>query len=245
MRALTTMRLIKSARTLGTAVALTLGLTAGWSAATAQEREPAQSQDLLEAIDGFVGRLDRTFDYPLMPDFRLRDLYGKSVSPDDLQGRIAIFSFVDQKNEDEARSWLSEQSIDYMGNPNIVFVNVLYPGRIPFVVSRGNAAESIRAEIDRFLDEEWKRYTDQERQLFSRTTIRWLVDWKRDLQRKFNVTRDRVNIVIVDGQGRIRDLVRKKTPETVAALKELVAALERELGATAEVSTASDQVGRR
>ncbi|MBI3891127.1 MAG: hypothetical protein HY303_06315, partial [Candidatus Wallbacteria bacterium] len=196
------------------------------SAAAAQEL--ASNAGLLEAVNGFVDRLDRVFDYQVAPDFRSNDLYGRRVSLAEYAGRLCIVTFVDQRNEEEARAWLEEQSIDYLGDPDIVFVNVLYPGRIPFIVSRDNAADSIRREVDRFLEQLWQNFSEKEREQFQKTTIRWIVDWKRDLQRAFNTTRDRVNIVVIDGQGRIRQIVRKKTPKTVEQLRTVVAGLKQE-----------------
>ncbi|MBI4871861.1 MAG: hypothetical protein HY814_09880 [Candidatus Riflebacteria bacterium] len=212
-------------------LALAVTLACGGSAALAVpealgQEASAQPPPLLDAINGLVDRLDRTFENPPAPDFSAVDLYGKRMSMRELRGRIVVMSFVDQKNEDEARAWLSEQSVDFMGDPDLVFLNVLYPGRIPFIVSRGNAADTIRQEVDRYLDETWKELDEKEKQAFRATTIRWLVDWKRELQRRYNVTRDRVNIVVVDPQGCIREIVRNKTPATVARLKTLITELK-------------------
>lgn len=217
-------------------LALAVTLACGGSAAFAVpealgQEAPAQPAPLLDAINGLVDRLDQTFENPTAPDFTAVDLYGKRMSMRDLRGRIVVMSFVDQKNEDEARAWLSEQSVDFMGDPDLVFLNVLYPGRIPFIVSRGNAADTIRQEVDRYLDETWKELDEKEKQAFRATTLRWLVDWKRELQRRYNVTRDRVNIVVVDSQGCIREIVRNKTPATVARLKTLITELKTGLAA--------------
>ncbi|MBI3890622.1 MAG: hypothetical protein HY303_03730, partial [Candidatus Wallbacteria bacterium] len=103
---------------------------------TAAAQELASNAGLLDAVNGFVDRLDRVFDYQVAPDFRQNDLYGRRVSLAEYAGRLCIVTFVDQRNEEEARAWLEEQSIDYLGDTDIVFVNVLYPGRIPFIVSR-------------------------------------------------------------------------------------------------------------
>ncbi|MBI2944760.1 MAG: hypothetical protein HYY25_11220 [Candidatus Wallbacteria bacterium] len=188
----------------------------------------SQPEGLLEAVNGFVDRLDSVFDYQMAPEFRQNDLYGKRISLAGFSGRICILSFVDQKNEEEARVWLEDQSIDYMGDADLVFINVLYPGRIPFIVSRSNAVDSIRREVDKFLEQMWQNLSDKERDLFQRTTIRWVVDWKRDLQRAYNTTRDRMNLVVVDGQGRVRQIIRKKTPKTVEQLRATIAELKRE-----------------
>jgi cytochrome oxidase Cu insertion factor (SCO1/SenC/PrrC family) len=212
---------------LALAVTLTFGGTAAQPVSRVHGQEAApQPPPLLDAINGFVDRLEQTFENPMAPDFSAVDLYGNRMSMRDLRGRIVVMSFVDQKNEEEARAWLSEQSMDYMGDPDLVFLNVLYPGRIPFIVSRGNAADSIRQEVDRYLDETWRQLDEKEKQAFRATSMRWLVDWKRELQRRYNVTRDRMNIVIVDAQGRIREIVRNKTPATVARLKELISELK-------------------
>ncbi len=192
----------------------------------------AQSKPgLLDAVNGFVDRMERVFEYQYAPQFELRDLHGLTVSPGTLAGKIAILAFVDQKSQAEAKAWLTDQSLDFLGDPGLVFVNVLYPGSLPFVVSRGKASEQIRTEIDRHVQLTREKFEPAKLERFDRTEIHWVVDWNRELQRDFNVTRGRLNMVVLDGKGRIREIIRKKTPRSTKRLEQLVLELKNGLAA--------------
>lgn len=211
-------------------IALLAGLA--WSSILlAQAGDSYSGEELFQSVNGVLGHLEQVLEHPPAPDFRVRELFGGTLRLRDLRGSLVIITFVDPKNENEARAWLEDESLDFTGDPDIVFVNVLFPGRIPFIASRGKVAHELRSEIDSYLDQVESSLPRAEVERFRKTRIKWVVDWKRRLLKSFKATPNRLNVFVLDDLGRIRQVFRQKTPRTAERLSRMIAHLKKEMGA--------------
>jgi len=182
-------------------------------------------------FDGLTG----LFDYPAAPPLELTDLYGDHLTLADYRGRVVVVSFIDKQSRDEAIRWTESLPADYLGDPRLAFVNVVFPGGISFLVPRPKVVDRLRADIAAIRAGMRDSMPPDDRERLARTTIRWAVDWKRRHSAEWGVIRHNVNVYVVDAQGRLRDTHRGMTASTTARLDALVPRLLDDVAAPASV----------
>jgi hypothetical protein len=194
-------------------LALALALTSG---------AHAQDEDLVEDVDRAVRRFERPVRAAQAPDFRASDLYGKEVSLGEYQGANIVLTFLSPKCVKEAVAWLKGVQTSFLGMRDVVFVNVLHPGPTPAFSSRSASLKKIREKIEGFYAEARERMPPEDQRRLESTEIRWIVDWRRDLHERYSVVPDRVSILLIDGQGRVRESIDHRTAATERRLVEVL-----------------------
>jgi len=159
------------------------------------------------------------FTHPPAPELKLQDLYGAPLSLNEYQGRVVVVTFIDKKSQTEAISWTERLPEDYLGDERVVFINVIFPGGISFLVPRVKVVERLRSEITSVRAQLRASMTPEQRTRLENSTIRWAADWKRRHSARWGVVRHRVNVFIVSPDGRLRETLRGMTPATAEILE--------------------------
>ena len=158
--------------------------------------------------NSWLGSFSSLFTYPAAAPLEMTDLYGQPLSLEDYRGRVVVVSFIDKKSQKEAIEWVESLPADYLGLPKLAFVNVIFPGGISFLVPRPKVVKRLRGDIENVRQSMRHSLSPAEREKLKKTTIRWAADWKRHHSTRWGVIRHRVNVFIVDSQGRLRDTLR-------------------------------------
>jgi cytochrome oxidase Cu insertion factor (SCO1/SenC/PrrC family) len=148
------------------------------------------------------------FTYPDAPNLDLQDLYGNQLSLTSYKGKIVIVSFLDKKSQEEATTWVESLPASYLGDSRIVFVNVVFPGGISFLVPRPKVVSRLRQDIEDLRESFRKSLSPKEQLEMESTEIRWAADWKRDWASRWGSIRHMVNVFIIDQDGKLRDTIR-------------------------------------
>jgi hypothetical protein len=208
---------------LARALALALALIASGSAPPAG----AQEVDLLEEVERAVRRRDAEPGGRIATPFAATDMYGKAIDLAHYRGSAVVLTFLSPACYKEAIAWLKGVQTSFLGDREIVFINVLYPGPTPAFSSRAATARRLRARIEEFYADVRDRMSPAEQRSLERTEIRWIVDWRRELYRRYDVAVDRVHLVLIDRSGRIREEISRRSPETERRLADTLEAMRR------------------
>jgi len=184
---------------------------------------------LMDEVDQIVENAENMGVETPAPGFRVPDMYGDSVALEDYRGRILVMAFLTPSAQGEAQEWLRSSQVDYLGDPNIAFVNVLYPGPTSILTGKRSRLVKVRDQIEDAYRNFYDQLHDGDRARLKNTEIRWILDWRRDLIRRYDVRGDRVHIVIVDPMGSVREVIRRRTPETASVLPRVIEALRAEM----------------
>lgn len=192
----------------------------------------AAAEDWIAALQRRVQAMDEMFQAPEAPQIAQTDLFGERFSLRELAGRVVVLSFLDRDSVGEAIEWLERQTTWLLHQPGVSFVNVFHPGGISFMIPRGEVVHRIRKEVD----QAHRRFEDQlhpdDRALLARCDIRWVVDWDRAHAAKYPVEAGRVNLFLLDEEGRIREVLRYDPEAPQAGIRKgvtrLLALTERE-----------------
>jgi hypothetical protein len=139
--------------------------------------------------------------YSKAPELNLTDFKGKPLSMDSYKGNIVVVSFLDKESKDEGIKWLEALPVNEIGNSKIVFVNIIYPGHLPFFVPERMALGKLQNKIIGIRNNLARTLSDSELQKIKASEIRWAVDWKRKWSSKWETKRNIVNTFIVDQDG--------------------------------------------
>ena len=202
-------------RAVVTALAATALLAGG---ATAR----AWTGDLVGDVEAATERADRPLRPQSAPGFRATDMYGKEIALSDYQGANVVLTFLSPACIDEAVEWLKGVQNNYLGQRDVVFVNVLHPGPTPAFSSRSASLKKIRDRVEDFYAQARDKMPDDERKRLEGTEIRWIIDWKRDLHERYDAIADRVTILVLDKDGRIREQLGRRSPESERRLVEVL-----------------------
>ena len=159
---------------------------------------------------------------PTAPEIRASDIHNQSCSLRDYAGQNIVLTFLSPKCYRDAIAWLEGVQTNFLGDPSVVFVNVLFPGPTPAFASRSASLKTIRDHIDEYLADVRQRMPNDDRQRLDHTDIRWIVDWRQDIHKRYDVEVDRVHIFLIDRQGRVREHIGRRTPATEKRLTEVV-----------------------
>lgn len=192
----------------------------------------------LDAVRAGLRKVDGALEAPPAPDFRRRDLFGKRFSLSDTRGRVVLLSFLDRDSADEAVRWLERQTTWLLHQQDVTFVNVFHPGGIFFMIPRGEAVHRIRKQVRQTHEELAAQLPPEDRSRLEEADIRWVVDWKRRIASHYPVERGRVNLFLLDREGRIRDVRRYDPEKPPEALQASVSALLDPLSAAVELPPA-------
>ena len=195
--------------------------------ATASFAQPAAKAQATS--NSWLGSFSSLFTYPLAAPLAMTDLYGETLSLQDYRGRVVVVSFIDKKSQKEAIEWVESLPADYLGDSKLVFVNVIFPGGISFLVPRPKVVQRLRSDIESVRQSMRLSLPTGDRAKLEKTTIRWAADWKRHHSTRWGVIRHRVNVFIVDGQGRLRDTLRGMSDSTTKRLSLLLPRLLEEI----------------
>lgn len=182
----------------------------------------AYDDDLVGDVERAAQRMDRPVRSPSAPDFRATDMYGRECSLSEYQGANVVLTFLSPACVKEAVEWLKGVQTNYLGQRDVVFVNVLHPGPTPAFSSRSASLKKIRERIEEFYTAARERMPPEERKRLESTEIRWIVDWKRDLHERYDVIADRVTILLIDKGGQIREQIGRRTPDAERRLVEVL-----------------------
>lgn len=186
---------------------------------------PSRAQDWLRSLGTGVGDLARRLDAPKAAPIERPDLYGRPFRLAELSGRVVVLSFLDRDAVDEAVTWLERQTTWMLDQEGLAFVNVFHPGGISFLVPRGEAVARLRSQVDRVHRDLSAGLDPGERARLDRLDIRWIIDWDRRLARRYPVERGRVNLFLLDRDGRIQEVLRYDPEAPVDGLQKRVVAL--------------------
>ena len=187
---------------------------------------PARAQDdLVRDVEGAAGRMDAPARPPRAPGFRATDMYGKEVSLDDYHGANVVLTFLSPTCVKDAVEWLKGVQTNFLGLRDVVFVNVLFPGPTPAFSSRSASLKTLRTKIEDFYAQARDHMAPDDRKRLESSEIRWIVDWKRDLHERYDVVPDRVTILLIDGNGRVREQIGRRTPDSERRLVEVLDSL--------------------
>ena len=164
--------------------------------------------------NNWLGSFSSFFTYPKAAKLEMMDLYGKHLSLDDYKNKVVVVSFIDKKSRKEAIEWVESLPADYLGDNRLAFVNVIFPGGISFLVPRPKVVQRLRDDVKTVRDGMRQSLPPEERANLDKTTIRWAADWKRHHSHRWGVIRHRVNVFIIDSEGRLRDTLRGMTKTT-------------------------------
>lgn len=186
--------------------------------------------------------LDRALKAPKAPPLRCSDLFGAPFDLSALEGKVVILASVDRKSQDEAFRWLQGQPVFHLGRKDLAYVNLVFPGGIFFLVPRGEAVVRIRKMIDEATAGVTADLSPDDRRRFDGTEIHWIVDWKRDAMGRFGAFPGRVNLFVIDHEGRIVEVIRRLDDRAQAILHEAVrVALDRRKRAEEEKSASHER----
>jgi len=174
----------------------------------------AQNGSLIDDIEHRLIRADRGPGGNRAPHFLVDDMYQRKISLDQYRGRAVVLTFLSPQCYKEAIGWLKGVQTNFLGDPSIVFINVLYPGPTPAFSSRNANQRKIRDRVEDFYTEVRERMPPEERRRLESTEIRWIVDWRQDLHRRYDVEANRVHIFLLDQDGRKKDSFSQRTPQT-------------------------------
>lgn len=206
---------------------------------TASSPSPGFAERAGAWLDAFAERtgaelpsLDEVLTDPLAPPLSLPGLYGQPLDLAAYRGRVAVVSFVDRKSSADAMRWADELPGEWLGDPRLVFLNVVFPGGISFLVPRPAVVDRLRDEIAATMADYAAGLPPDLRRRFDATEIRWAADWKRRTSGDWGVVRHELNVFVVDGQGRLRERMHGATEATRELLRRTLTVLLRETSAS-------------
>ena len=202
--------------------AVAAGALTAASAAQAYGRQDLPEDDIVRDVDSAARRMDEPLRPERAPGFRATDMYGKEMALADYQGANVVLTFLSPACIEEAVAWLKGVQNNYMGQRDIVFVNILHPGPTPAFSSRSASLKKIREKIEDFYTKARQQMPEDERKRLESTEIRWIVDWKRDLHERYDAIADRVTILLIDKNGKVRTQLGHRTPENERRLAEVL-----------------------
>lgn len=184
----------------------------------------------LDMIEDHLERNDDHLPSWLAPGFSAEDVYGGLVELSRFRGRVVVLSFITPETQDEALSWLKTSQIDYMGDPRVAFVNVVYPGPTNIMAGKRGRVRTLREQLDKLYAQIHDAMPPAGRERLKNTEIRWVADWKKDVMRQYDVTEDRVNLYFIDPRGVVREVIRHKSAQTEELLPRILNTLIQEVG---------------
>ncbi len=159
------------------------------------------------------------FSYPVSPSLKLVDLYGKQMDIQDYRNKVVVLAFIDKKSQAETIKWVENLPSDYLGDKRLVFINVIFPGGISFVIPRAKVVKRLRKDIGNIRASLQTSLNTDEGERLEKTEIRWAADWKRQHSSRWGAIRHRVNLFLIDSTGHIRDTMRGMSISTTTRLK--------------------------
>ena len=188
----------------------------------------AQDSDLLEDMDRAVRRYDAPPGEASAPRFRASDIYDHPVSLSDYRSTNVVLTFLSPRCYKEAVAWVQGVQTSFLGEKDVAFVNVLFPGSMPAFSSRGQNQRKIREKIEDFYVQVRDHMPATEKRRLESTEIRWIVDWRQQLHQRYDVEADKVHIFLIDSGGKVCERIDRRSPESE---KRLVDAMTQMRGA--------------
>lgn len=179
------------------------------------EEEPASEREAFAARRAALlgTRLD---------DVRLTSTHDQEMRFGAVQGRWLLLAFADRNSRQEAISWFEQFSEQLARTPNLVVFNLLFPGRVSFVVPRAVALRKIRKDVDRIMGRTREGLPEALRPAFDALLLRWHVDWKRTLIQSFGAPRNRLSLLLADPAGKVVAFADRVEESTLIELLERV-----------------------
>lgn len=202
--------------------AATLLVTGAQASAYSGRGGPESDEDLVGDVERMAAHGDRPLRPQGAPDFRASDMYGKEISLADYRGAAVVLTFLSPACVNDAVGWLKGVQRSFLGQRDVVFVNILHPGPTPAFSSRSASLKKIRDKVEDFYAQARDKMPEDERRRLESTEIRWIIDWKRDLHERYDAIADRVTILLLDKDGRIREQIGRRTPEAERRLVEVL-----------------------
>lgn len=185
----------------------------------------AQDSGLVDFVERQVDRYERPRDS--VPRFTAPDMYDREVSLREYEGRNVVLTFFSAKSQREAVEWLRSIQTDFLGDPAVVFLNILDPGPTPAFSSKKATGRKIREIVEKEYKTTQEAMRPEDRRRFEQSEIRWIIDWRRELSSRYDVPADRVHILLLDRQGLLRERISRRTPATEQRLVQVLDDLRR------------------
>lgn len=185
----------------------------------------AQDTGLVEFVERQVDRYEQPA--RSVPRFSAPDLYDREVSLTAYEGRNVVLTFLSSRSQREAVEWLRGVQKDFLGDPSVVFVNVLDPGPIPAFSSKKAVGRKIREIVEQEYRVIHERMRPEDRGRLETTEIRWIVDWRRELSSRYDVDADRVHILLLDRKGQMRERITRRSESTEQLLVQVLDDMRR------------------
>ncbi len=198
-------------------------LALSWTAAQGGNGGAATgTRNWLQWLSSECRRLERLFSYPAAPDFVTVDAFGKRFRLRETDGCTRIITFFDRRNREAVMRMVESLPEELLDKDGIVFVNVIHPGGISFLVPRGEVIARIRRRIRDCERTYLRRVDPATAEAYAKTMIIWIVDWKRRLARRYHSVSGLINVYLVDESGRIRNLYRSRIPDAARIAREIL-----------------------
>lgn len=157
-----------------------------------------------------------------LPDVQLTSVHGDPMDFAAQRGKWLLLAFVDRDSREEAVDWFERFSEDLARTPGLVVFNLLFPGKVSFVVPRAIAIKKIRKEVDKIMERTRQALPEDLREPFDGLLLRWHVDWRRGLIRDFGAPSHRLSMLLADPTGKIVEFAEETSEESLRRFLERV-----------------------
>ena len=137
--------------------------------------------------------------------FSFRDLNGNE-GRFPILGKQVVLSFLNKGSSNVLEKWFDSLPYEDLESEQMVFVNIIFPGGIFFMIPKKKARNSLRTKVNQEISNYLSDCTELERRLYGSLDIRWIPDFKRKVFAQFGLKSSHSHFLLFSEAGTIQGI---------------------------------------
>jgi|GEM_PF-1895506 hypothetical protein len=137
--------------------------------------------------------------------FSYRDLNGRE-GKFPIHGKQVLLSFLNKESSSVLEKWLGSLPLEELKRRQIVFLNILFPGGIFFMIPKKKARYSLGIKVNQEVANYLKFSSEVEREIYDSLDIRWVPDFDRKIFGQFGLNSKQSHFLLFNETGTIQGI---------------------------------------